>query len=263
MKYMYETHLHTCQSSACGWTKGRDYVPYYQDMGYAGIIVTDHFFRGNTAVKKHLPWHERVNQFCIGYEDAREAGEKAGFSVFFGWEENYQGDEYLIYGLDKQWLLTHPEAERYTRWQQFDAVHKAGGCVVQAHPFRDREYLSAIHLSTGCVDAVEGYNAGNDLNHDILAVHYAKLLGLPVTAGSDMHQINHRPDELLMGVVFDQPLNSIHDYVKAIREKQPFGVHIPQGRGEWREGVEIRLPVDIRDEIDVSTGGDIRAFLGI
>ena len=86
MKYMYETHLHTCQSSACGWTKGRDYVPYYQDMGYAGIIVTDHFFRGNTAVKKHLPWQERVNQFCIGYEDAREAGEKAGFSVFFVWE---------------------------------------------------------------------------------------------------------------------------------------------------------------------------------
>ncbi len=261
MKYIYETHLHTCQSSACGWTKGRDYIPYYQDMGYAGIIVTDHFFRGNTAVSRNLPWAERVNQFCLGYEDARETGEKAGFSVFFGWEENYQGDEYLIYGLSKQWLINHPEVERFTRRQQFEAVRKAGGCVVQAHPFRDKEYLSDIHLSTGCVDAVEAYNAGNHPDNDILALRYAKLLGLPVTAGSDMHQINHRPGELLMGVVFDQPLASIRDYVKAIREKRPFGVHIPEGRGEWREGIDIRLPVDVRNGQDISTGRDVWELL--
>ncbi len=250
MKYMYETHLHTSEASACGYSRGRDYVKRYQDLGYAGIIVTDHFFGGNTAVPRKLPWRERINLFCRGYEDAREAGDKAGFSVFFGWEEHFDGDEYLIYGLDKQWLLNHPEAGNWTRKEQFDAVHAAGGCVVQAHPFRDRDYISSIRLSTGCVDAVEGYNAANRPENDILAVRYATQLGLPVTAGSDIHSTHQWPDEQMMGVVFDKPLNSIHDYVKAIREKLPFHVKVPSDRGNWQEGIRIHLPVEIRDESD-------------
>ncbi len=86
--------------------------------------------------------------------------------------------------------MDHPEAGHWTRKEQFDAVHAAGGCVVQAHPFRDRGYISAIRLSAGCVDAVEGCNAANRPENDILAMRYAKVLGLPVTAGSDIHHVN-------------------------------------------------------------------------
>jgi hypothetical protein len=257
MEYIYETHLHTSQSSACGMTRGREYVRFYQDMGYAGIIVTDHFFRGNTAVPRNQSWRERVHLFCRGYEDAKEAGDKVGFPVFFGWEEHFQGDEYLVYGLNKAWLLEHPEAEGWTRRQQFQAVHAAGGCVVQAHPFRDKDYIPAIHLSTGCVDAVEGCNAGNRPENDVLAVRYAKVLGLPVTAGSDMHYANGSYAGLMMGVAFDQPLATIHDYVQAILEKRPLGLYVPAGRGQWMEGADILLPVDIRDANDQSTGGDV------
>ncbi len=261
MKYIYETHLHTSQTSACGQSQGREYIGRYQDLGYAGIIVTDHFFGGNTAVPRNLPWRERIHLFCRGYEDAKEAGDKAGFSVFFGWEEHFDGDEYLIYGLEKQWLLDHPEAEHWTRKEQFAAVHAAGGCVVQAHPFRDRGYISAIRLSTGCVDAVEGYNAANRPENDILAVRYAKALGLPVTAGSDIHQVNMHLDGEMMGVVFDRPLSSIHDYVKAIRGKEPFKVKAPSGRGEWREGTDILLPVEMRDRMDKVIRRDVRELL--
>ena len=261
MKYIYETHLHTAQASACGRSMGREYIRRYQDVGYAGIIVTDHFFRGNTAVPRAQTWRERIHLFCRGYEDAREAGEKAGFSVFFGWEEHFDGDEYLVYGLDKQWLLDHPEAERWTRKEQFDAVHAAGGCVVQAHPFRDRGYISLIRLSAGCVDAVEAYNAANRPENDILAVRYAKALGLPATAGSDIHHVDTYPEEEMMGVVFDRPLSSIHDYVKAIREKQPFHVKVPAGRGAWREGADLRLPVEIRDDMDKVVRRDVGQLL--
>ena len=261
MEYIYETHLHTSESSACGMSRGSEYVKRYQDLGYAGIIVTDHFFGGNTAVPRALPWRERIHRFCRGYENAREAGDKAGFPVFFGWEEHFQGDEYLIYGLNKQWLLDHPEAGHWTRKEQFDAVHAAGGCVVQAHPFRDRDYIPAIRLSTGCADGVEAYNAANRPENDALAVRYARALGLPMTAGSDIHQIRQWPEEHMMGVVFDQPLASIHDYVKAIREKRPFGVKTPPGRGDWREGISIHLPVDIRDGMDKSVRRDVWELL--
>lgn len=261
MKYVYETHLHTSQASACGNSRGSEYIRRYQDLGYAGIFVTDHFFGGNTAVPKALPWRERIHLFCKGYEDAREAGDKAGFPVFFGWEEHFDGDEYLIYGLDKQWLLDHPEAEHWSRREQFDAVHQGGGCVVQAHPFRDRSYISAIRLSTGCVDAVEGCNAANSPENDALAVRYAGVLGLPVTAGSDIHKTHHWQDDEMMGVVFDRPLASARDYVSAILEKRPFGLKVPPGRGQWRDGLYISLPVDIRDAMDRSTGRDVWELL--
>ena len=75
MKYVYETHLHTVEASACARTKGEDYIDYMKGLGYSGIIVTDHFFTGNSCVPRDLSWEERVNIYCSGYEHALE---KAG-----------------------------------------------------------------------------------------------------------------------------------------------------------------------------------------
>ena len=100
--YRYETHLHTCQGSACGSSTGAEHTRFYKERGYQGIFVTDHFFRGNTAVRRDLPWKERIDWFCSGFEDAWNEGQKIGLDVFFGWEENFEGDEYLIVVFDRQ-----------------------------------------------------------------------------------------------------------------------------------------------------------------
>ena len=39
MKYTYEVHLHTNESSLCGRTPAREYIPFYIDQGYDGIVV--------------------------------------------------------------------------------------------------------------------------------------------------------------------------------------------------------------------------------
>ena len=39
MSFLYETHLHTCQASACGKVNGEDYIPYMMEKGYAGKEV--------------------------------------------------------------------------------------------------------------------------------------------------------------------------------------------------------------------------------
>lgn len=259
--YLYETHLHTTPASACGRSLGREYIARYQDFGYDGIIVTDHFFRGNCGIDRSLPWKERVHRFCAGYEDARNEGEKRGFPVFFGWEENFQGDEYLIYGLDEGWMLEHPEMEHWTRLEQYRAVRAAGGCVVQAHPFRARSYISTIHLSTGCVDGIEGVNAANDPAWNTLALRYAELLHLPVTAGSDNHNAALMTEESLAGVVLDKPLRRIEDYVQTILQRQPIALHCSDAcRGPFDLSA-ITLPVDIRDAKDQPMAGDVRQFL--
>ena len=109
MSYLYETHLHTAEGSRCGRTPAREYIPYYLDMGFQGIVVTDHFY-GNVSYTpdRNAPWREQVDHYCRGYEEALNEGIKRGLDVFFGIEQHFDGDEVLIYGVDKQFLYRHP-----------------------------------------------------------------------------------------------------------------------------------------------------------
>jgi hypothetical protein len=255
MAFLYETHLHTAGVSKCSISKGSDYIAGYKDLGYAGIIVTDHFFHGNSGLSRKLPWNEWVNEFCRGYEDAKEEGDKLGLDVFFGWEEAFDTcDEYLIYGLDKAWLLEHPEMRNWSRGEQYAEVKKAGGCVVQAHPFRERNYISRVILSTGCVDGIEVANRGNDASADALAYRYAKKLNKPMTAGTDIHDAKQINYENVFGVYLDKKLNSIQDYVKAVCNNEIAGLKVDESRLVFHGTENVISPVDVRDKNDVITG---------
>ena len=227
MSYLYETHMHTCLASACGRSTGKEHVHFYRDAGFAGIIMTDHFFGGNTAVDRTLPWKERIDLFWRGYEDAKEEGDRVGLDVFFGLEQHYRGDEYLIYGLSKEYMKDHPEMEHWTRQQQLDEVHRAGGCVIQAHPFRIRAYMERIRVGTLFCDGIEAANAGNEALDDARAFRMGKAMGLVMTAGSDNH---FSPIPFAYGVALEKRLTSIADYVKIILGKGCIGLHVPPGR---------------------------------
>ncbi|MDR2144162.1 MAG: PHP domain-containing protein [Treponema sp.] len=263
--FVYETHLHTCQGSACGVSRGKDYIRKYKDLGFAGIMVTDHFFNSNTTADRCLPWKDWVNAYCAGFEDAREEGEKLGLDVFFGWEETFDGDDYLVYGLDKAWLLAHPELVRWTRAEQFREVRKYGGCVIQAHPFRQHSYIRELHLAPFLVDGIEAANEGNhEAVYDGLAMEYARLLGLPAVAGSDIHDADDLLSEEPYGVEFETRLDSVNDYVRIILEGKGsvtangrISLRIPRGRCDYRKKDGARrfsLKADIRDREDKPAG---------
>ena len=238
--YLYETHLHTSQGSACGRSEGREYISLYRDMGYDGIFVTDHFFQGNCAAPRSGPWASRVDAYMRGYEEAKNEGEKQGLKVFFGIEQKYDdGDEYLLYGLDKAFLLAHTEIESWSREELFRQVHAFGGCVVQAHPFRDRGYIVRIHLQLSGIDAIEAVNISNKPHEDVCALKLAKALSLPVTCGSDIHGAENAVPERAGGVYLDEPLNDGRDYAKAILARRPIGLHYPPER---LCGVSARMP---------------------
>jgi len=261
MSYLYETHLHTKESSACGISQGQDYIKRYLDLGYSGIIITDHFYNGNCAIDRNLSWEKWVHGFCRGYEHALEEGARRGLDIFFGWEETFDGDDYLVYGLDKEWLLEHPEVRYWTRKEQFSEVRRYGGCVVQAHPFRQYFYINCIHLSSGCVDAVEAANAGNERSFDALAWEYAKKLGLPVTAGSDIHSVLDVRQETVLGVYLKKRMRTITDYIDAIRNNALDGLKTPAGRFDLYGDEAVVLPIDIRDNEDRSTYKSLAEFL--
>ncbi len=224
--YLYETHMHTSQGSACGKSTGAEMARAYKAAGYTGIIITDHFFYGNTAADRSLPWAEWVEQYCKGYEDAKAEGDKIGLQVFFGWESGYHGPEFLVYGLDKQWLINHPEIRDCSVKEQMELVHADGGVISQAHPFREAGYINGIQIFPYYIDAVEGYNASHTskfknppYHHDWndRAVWMAKQYGdLPLTAGSDQHDTHM----LWGGMVFPRKLEDIHDFGRAVKNKE-------------------------------------------
>lgn len=230
--YKYETHLHTSQGSACGSSQGAEYIKAFYNAGYSGIFVTDHFFGGNTAAPRVGKWEDRINIYCSGYEDALAEAVKFNaennltgtddeFKVFFGIEQTFDGDDYLIYGLDKQWLLSHPEIETMRHPELFETVKKANGLLIQAHPFRLRDYIKAIHLHPRDVHGVEIYNAGNRPCENELAELYAKQYDFPVTSGSDIHNaswIPLAPNQLHVGgMEFDSPLKDVFDYAERVK----------------------------------------------
>lgn len=219
--FLYETHLHTCESSKCAVNTGEEMAFACKKAGYTGIIVTDHNWYGNNCIDSSLPWEEWVEAFCKGYEHAKKWGDENGLQVFFGYEANYRGTEFLIYGVDKQWLKEHPEIKDATIEEQYRLIHEAGGVVVQAHPFREEDYIPEIRLFPEWSDGAEGINATHSCHlstkhnqpvWDDMAVSYSNQKGLFMTAGSDVHTT------LILGggVAFKRKLTSVQDYCKAL-----------------------------------------------
>lgn len=212
--YIYETHLHTREASACAKLSGAEQVRLYKKLGYTGIFVTDHFFGGNTCIPGNLPWKQKIELYCRGYEAALAEGKKIGLQVFFGLETNFRGTEFLLYGIDQKWLLKHPEMLTWKVEDQYREITAAGGMVVHAHPFREAEYLPEARQFPEAVDAVEGYNLGNRKSrYNELAVAYALKHQKPITGGGDAHTLesNHG------GICFPQPLTSVQDYIFRIK----------------------------------------------
>ncbi|MCR4557602.1 MAG: PHP domain-containing protein [Saccharofermentans sp.] len=227
MGFLYETHLHTCEASKCGMVHGEDYIPYLMDKGYSGMIVTDHFFNGNTCVPEDLPWKERIEIYASGYERALKAAQGKDFNVMFGVEINFWKDEFLLYGISKEWLLDNECIMEMTRHELLEAIHKAGGLMIQAHPFRERDYLSDIKLAPTACDGVEVYNAANSPNMNALGYEYTVKLGLPMTAGSDIHYFHNKD---MGGMLFEDKLESVQDYVNAVKARKGIPVRLsPDG----------------------------------
>lgn len=212
--YKYDTHVHTAEASGCATASGAEQARRYKELGYDGIIITDHFFNGNSAIHNYYDWYDRVRQFCKGYENAKSEGDKIGLKVFFGIEYSYFGTDLLTYGIDKDWLYQNDNIMDVSVYEYIKRVHDAGGIIVHAHPFREASYINEVKLMPKWVDGVEVYNAGNyDEKFNERAKWYAEQYNLPITAGTDNH---HLTTDKISGICTEQPLESIEDYMDAV-----------------------------------------------
>lgn len=222
--YKYEMHLHTAEGSDCAKAFGADYAEIYKSLGYDGIVVTDHFYRGNTRPDRNLPWEDFVRQYAKGYYNLKEAA-KGELDVFFGVEELFENrDEFLIYGLDPEWYISHPELRGADRDTFITTVRSHGAYVIQAHPYRHRDYFKKkeVHIFPNLVEGIEVFNSSNTKLENELAYKLAKDYGKAISGGSDRHRIidvNYLTGEekTSSGIMISKKANSIFDLIDAIK----------------------------------------------
>ena len=218
--FLYETHCHSSDCSLCGRSTAREMVRAYHRMGFAGMVLTDHFVTGNSAVDPSLSWEERMRRYYQAYADACDEAKDLDFDVIFGIEHAYgDGKEVLVYGIDLPFLLENPDLDRISLEEFGDRVRSAGGILIHAHPYRRRSYISnEAPPRLDLVDGIEVYNAGNGpCDGDRLALVIAGIVGCIQTAGSDLHNVSSAKLGQA-GIVFNRRVRDSRDFVQALQQ---------------------------------------------
>ena len=218
MEYRYETHCHSSQCSGCAKSTSQELVYAYHAAGYAGLVLTDHFIWGNTIVDARLPWDQRMKCYYQSYLDAKAVGDQLDFDVIYGLEHAYgDGKEVLVYGVELDFLLANPDIPQITLDELVERVHKAGGIVIQAHPYRDRYYVNmAVGPRSDIVDGIEIYNACNKPGEDPQALELAMTGDYIMTAGGDIHK-DSDPRIGAAGVVLPYRVHNSQEFVQALK----------------------------------------------
>ncbi len=213
--YKYETHLHTSPVSKCAKATVRENLEFYKSLDYDGVFITNHFIQGNMLKPEGYSYPELVSFYFSDYEAALSMSEEIGIKVFPAVEISYGGTDFLIFGLDKAWYLSHPEILDMKFSDELRLMRDSGAFISQAHPFREAAYIDHIRLFPRCIEAVEVVNANrNDLENGMADV-YADAYGLLKTAGSDNHSAANQ--KRLAGLECTEPITSVADFIEKAR----------------------------------------------
>ena len=216
--YRYETHMHTLPVSRCARYNVRENLEFYKSLGYDGIFITNHFLDGNINIDKSLPYEEKVKFYFSDYHEALALSDEIGIKIFLGVEISYRGTDFLIYGLDEKWYLSHPEIMDMKKSEELPYLASHGALVVQAHPYRQDRHIDHIRLFPHCIEGVETINACRTELENRMADIFADSYGFVKTAGSDNHiasRLNH-----LAGMESETPLVNEADFIKRVRNSE-------------------------------------------
>ena len=174
-KLVIDLHVHTSFASPCSSAPVDQLIEEAKKIGLDGICLTDHNYVWEQASIKALR-HKHDFMVLRGNEITTNQGDM----LVFGFDENIQG----IIKLEEL-------AEK---------VKKANGFIIVAHPFRGFLTFNVGELGLtpekamerplfNYVDAVEVLNGKVTEKENGFAGQVAKGLGLPVTGGSDAHEV--------------------------------------------------------------------------
>ncbi len=217
MWYRYEMHLHTSPCSQCAVSSMEEMVCACRETGYAGFVVTNHFYHGNTGIDRSLPWEAFVEAYAEDWRRGVELAKPYDLDVIFGLEEVYRsGKEVLIYGLTPEQIAAAPFLRELDLPTLSAFVREQGGVLAHAHPYRIAPYIREPDWvpDPAYLDFVEVFNANGTQNRNELAEAYARENGLPATAGGDVHGAKRFGQA---GLAFDRRIRDGQELVAALK----------------------------------------------
>lgn len=214
-KYKTDLHCHTAEASGCASEGGADTVEKYIRCGYSSVVITNHFSPNHFQSRGEGSYETFVNKFFDAAEVARTAA--AGrINVITGLELK-TGDsfnDYLIYGADKELMLSVPDIFSYYENKVHDFFSAHDCLVIQAHPMR---YGISI-VEPQWLDGYEVLNTHTDWDsHNKFARMWAEEVGGPgkiFTAGTDHHDARNIPTS---GILTKEPITSERHLVELLR----------------------------------------------
>ncbi len=213
--YKYEMHIHTLLSG--GGSDIREHIDALVKKGYSGMVVTNHFYNGDTRIDKSLSWQDFVDAYRQDYLYGLEYAKKIDFDLLFGLEEHIgNGQEILIYGVSPDFIASHPELKTASAEEYAEVVHSGGGLVYQAHPYRDRDYI-ICPFPLDCLDKLDGievYNACNYPEWNESARQLAESRGLACVGGSDGHSTQSAGNS---GIATSERIRTNQDLVQVLK----------------------------------------------
>lgn len=189
-EYRYQLHCHTSPCSHCGRITPDALVKSLREAGFSGAVITNHFYNGNTGIDRSLPWKKFVAQYEKDFLECKRLAQPFGLDILFGVEEHIgNGQEILCYGLTPEMLYSHPELKNPDIELWYKTLSPLGVLVIQAHPFRLRNYISDVGvLPLEFIDGIEAFNFGNLPEENEKAFEFSNLhKGLILTSGADAH----------------------------------------------------------------------------
>lgn len=234
--YLYDPHTHTSEASRCGKMAAADIVDLYVKNGFTGIVVTDHLHPEYLQrIDKNHNWDEVMDHFLSGYHASKKRGDEVGLDVILGAELRFpeNDNDYLVYGIDEQWLRANPYICCMHAQEFFDKYHDEV-LIIHAHPFRE----NSAPVQETAVHGAEAVNSNpRHDNSNLQALHLCQRHPEWYrTAGSD----THRPgDEACAGIILPERVQDSVAFKGAI-ESRNFYLWCPQFQDVVDRDTEMR-----------------------
>lgn len=221
-EYRLELHAHSNPASGCSEVPAPDLVRTYAELGYHGIVLTNHFIYDYSTCMRGRSVEEGIAVWLDDYHTAVEEGKKYGLTVLLGAEIRFteNNNDYLIYGLREEMLpeiyRLLPEGVEYFRkhYAMPDSV------FLQAHPFRD----GMVEVDPALLDGIETFNMHpGQRSRNAVANLYAKKNGIGIRlVASDFHFLRGR-DVAVSAIRTKSMPKSSFDVAKILRSGDYIG----------------------------------------
>ena len=212
MKYKYELHSHTKETSQCAKISAKELVEKYKELGYSGIVITNHYSDLTFSLKEMLNKKLRTEHYLAGYREAKKY-ETEDFSVLLGIELRFflNGNDYLIYGVTEELVHKMPFLLPMYLKRTSDFFRKHGCVIIQAHPYRPYIYRAKAKY----LDGVEILNGKSTSEDNEKALKWAERKNLKIkTAGSDCHRVTGAG---ISGITTNEKIETNDDLLRILR----------------------------------------------